>query len=59
MAGHNVKVSPVYWMGGYAVNCSKCGKIGRGVDKNRTKARTKAWTIAGNHRSKKDPGVLS
>lgn len=55
---HKVKVSRAYWMGGYAVNCSVCGKIGRGVDKDRPKAKQKAWTIANNHRSGKTGGTV-
>lgn len=54
---HEVKVAKAYWMGGYAVMCSACGKIGRGVDPDRAKAKQKAWTIAGKHRNKSG-GVL-
>lgn len=50
MANHQVKVSSVYWKGGYAVLCSKCNKIGRGVDPDRKQAKKKAWDIAGKHR---------
>ena len=53
---HEVKVSKAYWMGGYAVTCSVCKGIGRGVDKDRAKAKAKAYQIANNHRASKQGG---
>jgi hypothetical protein len=58
MAEHKMKVSKAYWQGGYAVLCSVCNKIGRGVDPDRRKAKAKAWQIANNHRNKSGGSML-
>jgi hypothetical protein len=54
VAKHDISVSSVYWGGGYAVKCSSCGKLGRGVDKDRKKARENAWNIGQRHRAGKN-----
>lgn len=47
---HVITVGSVYLRGGYVVKCKVCGKIGRGIDEDRKKAKQKAWTLGGKHR---------
>jgi hypothetical protein len=51
---HKISVSKAWWQKGYVVKCSKCGKLGRGVDDDRHKARIKAWNIGQKHRDGKN-----
>lgn len=54
---HEITVGKVYWQGGYNVKCSICGVLGRGTDKDKPKARAKAWAIGGKHRAKRTGGM--
>lgn len=51
--GHVVRVAATFVFGGYAVSCKKCGKIGRGVGKDKKDkagAKKNANAIAKAHR---------
>jgi hypothetical protein len=51
---HKITVSKIFLLGGYSVKCSRCGKLGKGTDKNKNAAWYKAWRIGDKHRANKN-----